>query len=440
MASGPFGRDRQDPLEFLPRATRFSGDPDLVDPVQIVRYIQAQPMVLLAIQRGFGLVHDPDDPNDDPSQWLNPLMGRPRAPGNWPLLFLAFVLSRTSSIQAFVSLNGSSQLWTECGFDKPPALQTVYDRFGELEKYVAAPSNGNPRRPDGFLRAATALIAKARTHEPQIGRSVNVDGTAIATHAALVHSCPASTACGRRQEAQAKQRAQRSLPRAAPKKAGHGTRVQSAPIEVINAARHQETEQAAPETGDRTRSPNALVALDDAAVKALGLDPELRWWKQKDKKNVWHYHCSLDNTAGMRRYTGKNGGKGKSWLGWNALKAVDSYTGAPLAIQLIAADAQEYAHYEALIDHVHVTTGHQPQHMTGDRGLAIKDVYRVNSERGIGSVLPWRQTTHIKQRRELENDTVDRHGVPRCKHCGAETHAKGTGLVVLSACADGRGG
>ena len=62
MGSRPFGVDRYAPLRRLHGATRFSDDRDLRDPVQVVRFLRAQPELIESIERGFGLRHDPDDP------------------------------------------------------------------------------------------------------------------------------------------------------------------------------------------------------------------------------------------------------------------------------------------------------------------------------------------------------------------------------------------
>lgn len=421
-----FGVDRRAPLSYLPEATRFSGEDDLCDPQAIVAFIAQRPALVDALERGFGLRFNPDDPDDDRARWQIGPAHRPCMPGSWPLLFLAYTLGGVTSIQHWYTQNQQSGLFARCGFATVPSYQTVRRHFIALEAFLDRDASDGTKLPDGFTLMARMLIEGARTVHPEIGRAVMTDATAVATRAALVHSCPPNTACGKRQAA----RAGRAHETNAPVKAGHGSRVRRASIDAVNDTRHAEAEHApedetAAVLGDKRRP---LVALDEAFVAGAGLDPSMRWWAQDDTKGVTHYYCCLDASVGCRRYGAKKGGKGKFWNGWLHAKMVDTFTGATMAVDIYPADEQEYERYPHLLNALRDQVGGYPQIISGDRGIATKDVYALNTRHGIGSVLPWRGPRQVKHRRELEDHVVDRHGVPRCRHCGSEGITTGSGL------------
>jgi len=56
-----------------------------------------------------------------------------------------------------------------------------------------------------------------------------------------------------------------------------------------------------------------------------------------------------------------------------------------------------------------------------DRGYSVSSVFEHNTRRGIASVFPWRASGSRLNREQEDCDTHDRHGVVRCKHCGAPT-------------------
>lgn len=87
----------------------------------------------------------------------------------------------------------------------------------------------------------------------------------------------------------------------------------------------------------------------------------------------------------------------------------------------------EHTSYPQLMEQIRDTLGRWPQHMTGDRGLGMKGIYEYNTERGIGSSLPYRKMFDRRSRHEYEDEVVDRHGVPRCQHCGAPGKTNGSG-------------
>ena len=66
-----------------------------------------------------------------------------------------------------------------------------------------------------------------------------------------------------------------------------------------------------------------------------------------------------------------------------------------------------------------IVLGRRPNAVVGDRGYSVSKVFRLNSERGIASVFPWRKSNQNDHK--VDGYVSDRHGVPRCKHCGAPT-------------------
>lgn len=121
----------------------------------------------------------------------------------------------------------------------------------------------------------------------------------------------------------------------------------------------------------------------------------------------------------------------KFWVGWNGQTATDALTGATLALTYIPNEEQEYHAYPRIIEQVIGAVGHAPHAVSLDAGYGTRDVYELNARRGIATVAPLRATKHHKRRRELEDAIADRHGVPRCQHCGAPGKTSGSGLGFL---------
>jgi hypothetical protein len=437
-----FGCRPKDPLMRLPKAGHFTRDADLCDTIRILGFVKAQPQVRRLIEEGFGVhydplnpdddpaLHEPLNPDDDPSEHIYPWLGRRRVKGSWPLAFLAYVIGARTSIQAWAHTHGSDkQLWELCEFREPPSYPTIHRRFAEMEACVARVASDGTPLPDGFERAKRWIVREARRHEPQIGRALHIDGTGVATRAAFTHSCPAHAACGQRQLDAAERRKNNSGPRR--RKPAHGTRLPSASVSEINEQRHAQAEKPVEEAEDAIRAWK-LAPLDADEVISLGLDATLAWWSQPDDQGVVHYYCSIDTTVGPRLYAATGRGRGKFWLGWISQKAVDAFTGLTIDADIQSAAVSEHVSYPELMERVHETVGLWPQHMTGDRGLGIKSVFEFNSQQGIGTALPWRRFAMLQSRHQLEDAVVDRHGVPRCQHCGApgKTNGSGRGFVI----------
>lgn len=414
LFSGPapkFGARRTDPLVRLVEATEFSADEDLCDPVDIVRFVKGQPQLLEAIHDAFGHGDEHGDEAEGRAE------GRPRLEGSWPLAFLAFTLSSTASVQKWrSSVRSFDGLWRACGFEHIPSYPTVERRFIELEQ----------RNPNGFAEATRMVIAHARSHEPAIGRGVTVDGTLTSTRASLVHRCPATTVCGAKQQENARWRQSNGRARRACKTLGYGSRTAPLSVEESNRLKHAEVRDSDPD-GPKPASISRIKALKPSEVSALGLDAGFRWWKQTFKNDDVHYYCCQDLTVGARNYA-KTGGGNQFSIGWNRMRASDVLTGICLGVEIFPSDQQEYDRYPDLMKQVQRNVGRSPHLVTGDRGLSVMSVFALNSCNGTGSVLPFRKTAGFTKPEQMENERVDRHGHPRCQHCGAPCKTAGSGL------------
>ncbi|MBA3734378.1 MAG: transposase [Actinobacteria bacterium] len=130
-----------------------------------------------------------------------------------------------------------------------------------------------------------------------------------------------------------------------------------------------------------------------------------------------HWYRTLDATAGFRAYMGARGAR-RFWHGYYNIKSIDHYTGAPLAIGIYSASKNEHTCYPDLFERLQRNIGGNPESIVADKGFSIEAVFAHNTNNGVASVIPWRKGKGRLQRQDF--DTHDRHGIPRCKHCGAE--------------------
>ena len=292
--------------------------------------------------------------------------GRPRQHGSWALAYLVFAGSRHAHLRPWWGQTQDS-LWRECGFAARPTFQTVWLRFAELEDHSSR-----------FESGAQKLIRHARRHEPRIGNDLHIDGTEAETNARLIHDCQAGDACKR----------------------GAATLI-SRPTTDVRAERHLLSEQKpAGEGQDFGVGQNYQPGPAGARIKIGGC-----WYKTRDK------------SAGIRAYGGPRGLK-KFWHGFYNHKAIDHFTGAPLAVSVVSASVQEHNSYEEILDKAVEAIGDKPRAVVADRGFSIGHVFEHNTRQGIASVIPWRKTPQEKKR--TDHEEFDRHGIPRCRHCGGE--------------------
>lgn len=363
------------PVETLPGACAFADDPEAIDPVWLVRELKCYPQFLAPVRdRVRAFEHD---------------MGRDREPGDWALLYLAYVFSGETRVQRFCARWRSSQVWREAGFGEwAPCYQTVWLRFDELERAGVA---------DAIREAGDLVIAHAKRHEDRIGQDVSFDATSYQAHARLVHCCPDRDAC-------------RGLPRF-PK------RLKTATGETVEKGRHRDAEKAPELTEAGGKLDNRLRELpaDDPRRELLPEGP--RYYLQHG-----HIYRNRDASSGARSYDKD------FWVGGLLMAAVDVFIGAPIAVRAIAADESEGSHYPELLEQARTASGSYPDRVAGDRGYSISPVFALNSQLGIASVFPWRRHSTIKTREEVDRDEYDRHGIPRCRHCGGPGQMTGAGL------------
>lgn len=294
--------------------------------------------------------------------------GRRRAPGEWALPYFAFVVSGRVDIQPWHA-ETSAALWREAGFNIKPPYSRVYARFTELEDLA-----------DDFIACAGRMIQHARRHDSRVGQHVHVDSTEAETHAGLKHVC-----CSQ-----------------------HSRRA-ARPRRVATADVREERQAEAAE------APPAHPSANMGAVDAVRDQRNGRYFKING-----HWYRSIDKTAGIRAYTGPRGAV-KFWHGYYNQKAIDHFTGGVLAVDVFSASEQEYHSYPALAQQLETSLGARPQAVVFDRGFSVASVFEHNTTRGIATVAPWRKWGTSAGREMADQLTHDRHGIPRCKHCGGDS-------------------
>ena len=438
---------RRAPIERLVGATEFTDDPQLQDPVFIVRTLKRFPQL-----------HDPLVA--DTTRPASTLGGRPRLEGSWALVYVVMTVLGAVDLEKFWARNQSATFWQECGFDRCPAWGTFYERIVELETgdwnigdAILDPAadrrriGGLPpsRQPDIvadgtedqaadelalpqavgawriFERAAAFLIQRARSRDSRVGAHWMTDGTSYHSHARLVHCCPDPDLCRRR-----RQRRNGSLARV-PKI------VERAADDLVKDIHHEETAGPEPHPDDAAVGALRQLAPGDEWDELIAADPH--------HKYVWigdHLYCTRDTTAGLCMYGGDRGRRRKKvWIGGHELFSVDVFTGGVLAFNGLPADVREHEGWLTLMRRAHANSGTWPGCVSGDAGQGIKAVIEFNTRHGIHSALPWRKDPSGRLARDFECARFDRHGIPRCQVCGGPGHLDGRGLGFAKD--DGRG-
>ena len=129
------------------------------------------------------------------------------------------------------------------------------------------------------------------------------------------------------------------------------------------------------------------------------------------------WYRSLDTEAGIRTYKKPRGFK--FWHGYYNTKAIDHYTGAPLAIVVTSASRSEFHIYPELKESVKSTIGATPRSMVADKGFSVESVFQTNAKDKMLSARSFRQGRN-KTRAEYATEEYDMHGIPKCKHCKHE--------------------
>lgn len=352
----------------LPRrlegATNFTKDRDELNSLWVVTMLKAHPQFWGPIRKALAQAD---------SQY-----GRPRLPGDWALAYMAYAFSKIPDVQPWWGQAGHS-IWRHAGFRERPSYAVTHRRFAELEQHA-----------DAFQQVAELLIKHAgKQTGGEVGRYVHVDGTEAETHARLRHICPKDAPC----------RDKRSAMRVT---AGES-------VNVVRAARHAQAKEPEPQA-DALNAPDLGDA--EAVVEVAGAI-------RVKVKDCWYE--LLDPTAGIRAYT-YEGKVRRFWVGFYNAKAIDHYTGAPVAVHVTSASVQEHISYPDLFAKAVKNTGRMPEAVVADRGYSISTVFEHNTTRGVASVMQWRRPNwKIEDRSQLDTDRHDRHGIPRCKYCGGPT-------------------
>lgn len=368
--------------ETLPGATEFTDDPNFGDPAWILTELQRHPDILEPLIE---------------ATTCGSRFGRRRLPGKWALVQLAFTLSGQVDVEAFCNSYRSSSIWTIAGFPNGmPTPQTVWNRLTELEDCA-----------DAFVEAANKLIRRCVAHEPQIADYVWTDGTGFETHARLEHHCTDRARC----------------------KAAGGKPakfLKRATEDLVKESRHAETAEPEP----ATRNPGNTLAAS-AAPSSPG-----RHRKRRRPYRYFeiggHTYRTLDPDAGARRYD-RDTAADRVWFGGIEQAAVSYFVGAPLALNLFPANNQEFTEWPELLSRIERATGRKPKAVSFDRGYSIKEVFEHNTRAGIATVAPWRKPRHDVDREQMDSEQFDRHGVPRCQHCGAPGDFESAGLGYYKA-------
>jgi hypothetical protein len=113
-------------------------------------------------------------------------------------------------------------------------------------------------------------------------------------------------------------------------------------------------------------------------------------------------------------------GATRFWHGFYNQKAVCHYTGAALAVVVESSSRQEYDIYPELYEQLEQTLGGHPESVIADKGFSVGKVFQHNTERGVATVISYKRAGG--DRRRHDKQTHDRHGVPRCKHCGGPSN------------------
>jgi hypothetical protein len=111
------------------------------------------------------------------------------------------------------------------------------------------------------------------------------------------------------------------------------------------------------------------------------------------------------------------GGAKRFWHGYYSGKAIDHFTGGVIPT-VDSARRQECDlsedHYDLLRDLV----GEAPETAIGDKGFSVESAFRKCTTNGTDRLPVAAPRGDFKRH---DKDIHDRHGVPRCKHCGAPT-------------------
>ncbi|HUY61573.1 MAG TPA: hypothetical protein VMW49_06820 [Candidatus Dormibacteraeota bacterium] len=307
-------------------------------------------------------------------------------PGDWALLYLAFVISRIPDIEPWYQrVSGDHALWAACDFTQVPSYRLVHLRFTEMEG-----------RADAFEQAAALLMQKARARDARVGAWWHLDASEAETHAAPQHDCTASDDCPTAQTGRRNPRMQRV-----------GTATAKATRQLLATLPTEDAAAAVSVEGLHVIPVAASVV--DHARNGRRFTSGHHWWFTRDKE------------AGVRAYS-RGSRVIKAWHGFLHTEVIDHFTHAPLTSRLIPADQQESSAYAPVFERAVANLGGAtPYLVAGDAGYSFRGVFAFNSNRGVGSVFPYRRRNGSEPKGRQPTAIHDEHGIPMCRRCGGET-------------------
>ena len=362
----------------------WANDPDILSSDWIVRTLRRQAWIgQPVIDTAYALLTQKNGPA--------------RKGGDWITAFLCFMASRYVNMQPWRKHGTNDAFWRELGFDGKPPYNTIRDNFIAIQESGCA---------DVFQSGGDMLVQRARQHDPYVGMHLSVDGCEAETHGQLRHDCKPGENCPYETGTEG-----RPSPRSGTRGGRGRHRMRRRP--GVRPVR-ENTERA-----KRSRQfENEKPPEEAEALRREGVDRVQETEDGKIRVRCGtHWYLQTDPDAGRRVYDGERGAK-RAWIGYYVHSAEDNRTGGAIAINVNSASMQEYFIYPGLLRDAIDAIGDTPEAVVGDKGLSVGSVFELNTRLGIASVLPWRP----KNQSDHGPDTpsFDRHGIPRCGHCGAE--------------------
>ena len=356
----------------LPKATEFSDDATLQNAYWVVRMMKRFPMLWEPIRAA-------TDRN---------YAGRGRRgyeEGDWAHVFAVFTMSTDPYLTSFWHSHQESEMWEEAGFPTVPSFNAMEQNFRRIEAC----------RPV-IEAAAYKLMRWAEKCDSRVNQDWHIDGTSYHSAAQLEHCCPDPKECKERGGNPPKH-------------------IAKLPDEDVKEKRH--AVQASDE--DTTVADDEVTGIRDLKDHELpGFQPDPKYrYQWLNVRGGRHLFRSLDKDAATRAYTGGRA-RVKAWHGGINLASTDNFTGAQNGSIFFPADETEAHHVPTLYKKIEAGLGHGARSVIGDRGLHHKSVFEFHTRLGTGTIIPWREPTSGRRRRDMRCDDFDEHGMPRCRYCG----------------------
>ncbi len=385
----------------LPRASEFSDDKDMRDPVMLIEQLKGCEEIWPALQEG----------TTDPVEWerrqtgSKHVVGGNRMDGDAILLMLPWMLSKQAPVtflSEFVLTNPA--IVEAAGFEHAPSRSTLRNRILEFEEPML----------DAIEDATKTLWLIAQAKHPAIGRHVHVDFTAHQTNARGYHACLDAEWC----MANGGERL--------------GTYLANAPTALVEEERWRlnglapgaEPEVLLEREGPITDLEEQVVAEADGDLSRHPKYTEHGHKPRKREPGVYfsngHRYLCMDADAGGRKI------RNKWWLGFSKGRAACDTLGISCGTVVIPANVNEADAYKALKDAVRERTGYLPEMICGDKAMGRRDVREANALDEIGTVSPFRAPdTHVKDRSQLRTADHDEYGYAFCEYCDGPTRRVG---------------